>query len=129
MAAVRPSFFVHDFPTEMVDAVVVDAARDAVRVVWFLEQLELGATPETPLSMPAGFLLHPGAALRLLACASLPASRRASSSTAEHRGDKLDMVRLRFPLRRWQLKIGRKIRDPLGHLFLLIPSSLSGFCH
>ena len=67
MAAVQPSFSVHDFPAEMVAAVAVDAARDADRVGLFLDHLGLGATPEKPRLMPAGFLLHLGVALRLLA--------------------------------------------------------------
>jgi hypothetical protein len=67
MAAVPPSFPVPDFPAEMVTAVAADAARDAARVGRFLEHLGLGATPEQPRPLPAAFLLHLGAALRLLA--------------------------------------------------------------
>src|SRR5437588_1115435 len=67
MAAVRPSFSVHDFPPEMATAVAVAAARDAERVGLFLGHLGIGGTPEQPRPMPAGFLLHLGAALRLLA--------------------------------------------------------------
>jgi hypothetical protein len=66
MATVRPAFSFHDFPSEMVAAVAVDADRDADRVISFLGHLGLRATPEKPLPMPAGFLLHLGAALRLL---------------------------------------------------------------
>ncbi len=42
------------------------SARDADRVGIFLGALGLGATPNEPRPMPAGFLLHLGAALRLL---------------------------------------------------------------
>jgi hypothetical protein len=49
----------------MVSAVAVDAARDTDRVGLFLDALGIRATPEQPKPMPAGFLLHLGAALRL----------------------------------------------------------------
>jgi hypothetical protein len=55
-----------DFPDEMAAAVAADAARDADRVGFFLHILGLRGTPEKPLTMPPGFLLHLGAALRLL---------------------------------------------------------------
>jgi hypothetical protein len=67
MAAIQPAFSLDDFPAEMLTAVAVDAARDAERVGHFLDHLGLGATPEKPRPMPAGFLLYLGAALRLLA--------------------------------------------------------------
>jgi hypothetical protein len=66
MAANPPAFSVTDFPADMVSAVALDASRDADRVGFFLEQLGLGATPDKPLQLPAGFLLSLGAALRLL---------------------------------------------------------------
>jgi hypothetical protein len=66
MAAVRPVLSVNDLPAAMVAAVAADAARDAARVGLFLHDLGLRATPEKPLPMPAGFLLHLAAALRLL---------------------------------------------------------------
>ena len=55
-----------NYPADLVRAVAVDAARDACRVARFLEVLGLGATPDKPRSMPAGFLLLLGAALRLM---------------------------------------------------------------
>lgn len=66
MAAVPPSFAVNDFPAEMVAAVAADAARDADRVGLFLDNLGFRGTPEKPTPMPAGFLFHLAAALRLL---------------------------------------------------------------
>lgn len=66
MAANQPSFSFAMFPAEMVAAVAQDAARDAVRVGLFLDSLGLRATREKPMPMPARFLLHLGAALRLL---------------------------------------------------------------
>jgi hypothetical protein len=53
-----------EYPAELVTAVAVAAARDAHRVCSFLDTLGIRANPETPL--PAGFLLHLGAALRML---------------------------------------------------------------
>ena len=55
-----------DFACDLVTAVTVDAARDASRVVFFLDALGLEATPEKPMSLPSRFLLQLGAALRLL---------------------------------------------------------------
>jgi hypothetical protein len=66
MAVLHPAFSTNDLPAEMVAAVAGDAARDADRIGLFLEHLGLGATPEKPRLLPAGFLLHVGAALRLL---------------------------------------------------------------
>jgi hypothetical protein len=66
MAAFPPFLSVNDFPAEMVTAVAVEATRDADRVGLFLDHLGLEGTPEKPLPLPAGFLLHLGAALRLL---------------------------------------------------------------
>ena len=55
------------FPADMIAAVAADSARDADLVGFFLNLLGLRGTPEKPLAMPAGLLLHLGAALRLLA--------------------------------------------------------------
>jgi hypothetical protein len=66
MAVLQSAFSPNDLPAEMVAAVAADAARDADRVGLFLEQLGLGATPEKPRPLPAGFLMDLGAALRLL---------------------------------------------------------------
>src|SRR5262245_10583053 len=56
-----------DFPGEMVNAVAVDAARDAERVRRFLRLLGLDPAREKLRPIPREFLLHLGAALRLLA--------------------------------------------------------------
>jgi hypothetical protein len=74
-----------DLPADMVNAVTVDAARDADRVAIFLDALCQRATLLKPISR--GFLLHLGAALRLLAwesqgfsfhrAAGLPEARQA----------------------------------------------------
>jgi hypothetical protein len=66
MASVKSSISVNDFPVEMVAAVAANAERDAECVGQFLNHLGLTATPEKPLSLPRGFLLHLGSALRLL---------------------------------------------------------------
>ncbi len=66
MADIRSSFSISDFPADMIAAVAANAARDADCVGLFLNRLGLGATPERPRPMPARFLLHLGAALRLL---------------------------------------------------------------
>jgi hypothetical protein len=50
----------------MVAVVAADAARDADRVCLFLGFLGLRGSPENPMPMPAVFLLHLGAASRLL---------------------------------------------------------------
>jgi hypothetical protein len=55
-----------EFPPEMIAVVAADAARDADRVCLFLDFLGLPGNPEKPRPMPAAFLLHLGAALRLL---------------------------------------------------------------
>ena len=68
-------------------AVAVDAARDADRVGYFLDQLGLGATPEKPLPMPAAFLLHLGAALRLLAWETQPFFFHRAAGLPEAPGD------------------------------------------
>jgi hypothetical protein len=51
----------------MVDAVSAAAARDADAVGQFLHDLGLAGTPQQPLKLPARFLLHLAAALRLSA--------------------------------------------------------------
>jgi hypothetical protein len=66
MAAIQSSLSISDIPADMVAAVAANAARDADCVGLFLNRLGLGATPERPRPMPAAFLLHLGAALRLL---------------------------------------------------------------
>jgi hypothetical protein len=66
MAVAESTFLNSDFPAEMVAAVSVDAARDADRVCAFLTELRLSGTADKPLRMPAAFMLHLGAALRLL---------------------------------------------------------------
>jgi hypothetical protein len=57
---------VSDLPTDMVASVADSAARDADRVGLFLHELGLSASPDQPRSLPARFLLHLAAALRLL---------------------------------------------------------------
>lgn len=54
------------FSVEMVKAVAANAARDAERLVWFLNTLGLEATSEQPRSWPPEFLLHMSAGVRLL---------------------------------------------------------------
>jgi hypothetical protein len=49
----------------MVNAVRAAAARDADAVGLFLQQLGLTGSPQQPRKLPAGFLLHLAAALRL----------------------------------------------------------------
>ena len=66
MAANQQALSEADFARDLVTAVAVDAARDASRVVLFLDALGLEATPEKPMSLPSRFLLQLGAALRLL---------------------------------------------------------------
>jgi hypothetical protein len=56
-----------DFPPDMVNAVRAAAARDADAVGLFLHQLGLTGSPQRPRKLPAGFLLHLAAALRLSA--------------------------------------------------------------
>jgi hypothetical protein len=53
-------------PTDMVNAVATAAARDADHVGLFLHELGLSASPDQPCRLPERFLLHLGAALRLL---------------------------------------------------------------
>src|SRR5687768_11956137 len=87
MATDRTPCSLSDYPAEMVNAVAFNAACDAARVCTFLNALGLSATAEKPISLPAGFLLHLGAALHLLAWevqgfffhreAGLPAAREA----------------------------------------------------
>ena len=87
MAANHPIFSIADLPADMVTAVEFDASRDADRVILFLNSLGLGASPEKPMSIPGVFLLHLGAALRLLSweakdfffhfAAGLPKARQA----------------------------------------------------
>jgi hypothetical protein len=64
--AANPLLPAVDVPHDIVTAIARDAARDAERVGLFLTQLGLKTTPEKPLALPAGFLCHLGAALRLL---------------------------------------------------------------
>jgi hypothetical protein len=66
MAATQLAFSVADYPTEMVAAAAFEGARDADRVCRFLRYLGLDASPDRPRLMPPNFLLHLGAALRLL---------------------------------------------------------------
>lgn len=76
-----------DYPPELIQAVVRNAARDADHVGVFLRALGLSASLEKPLSLPTHFLLELGAALRLLIWerqgffihqqAGLPAARQA----------------------------------------------------
>ena len=55
-----------DVPADMITAVASGAARDAERVGLFLHEIGLSACPNQPRNLPAGFLLHLAAALRLL---------------------------------------------------------------
>ena len=55
-----------NLPNDLVRFVADDAARDANRVAIFLDVLGLQACPSKPITLPAGFLLDLGAALRLL---------------------------------------------------------------
>ncbi len=57
---------VADCPAEMVAAVAADASHDADLVGLFLHYLGLRRTPEKPLAVPFGFLLHLRAVLRLV---------------------------------------------------------------
>jgi hypothetical protein len=76
-----------DVPTDMITAVAAAAARDADRVAHFLHTLGLSASPDQPRRLPAAFLLHLAAALRLLLwerqgfffhqAAGLPSARQA----------------------------------------------------
>jgi hypothetical protein len=66
MVAVSTPFSLDDYPAEMVLRVAEDAALDADRVGVFLSSLGLRGSPGKPLSLPVNFLLHLGAALRLL---------------------------------------------------------------
>jgi hypothetical protein len=66
MVASRSFAGFNEFPDAMVSAVATDAARDADRVRMFLSALGILPSPEKPLSLPARFLLHLGAGLRLL---------------------------------------------------------------
>jgi hypothetical protein len=69
MAEPLPPLTLADVPSELIEAVARDAARDAERVALFLDALS--QTPpgrwlaEKPVSLPADFLLALGAALRL----------------------------------------------------------------
>jgi len=93
MAAIQSSLSISDIPADMVAAVAANAARDADCVELFLNHLGLGATPERPRPMPPGFLLHLGAALRLLSweaqgfffhrAAGLPEARQAIRAAFE----------------------------------------------
>ena len=83
----KPTSSLSALPTDLVNAVATDAARDADAVGLFLHQLGLSATPELPRKLPLHFLLHLAAALRLLAwetqgfcfhhAAGLPPARQA----------------------------------------------------
>lgn len=74
-------------PADMVNAVAASAARDADAVGFFLRALGLSASPDQPCRLPARFLLHLAAALRLLLwvtqgfffhqAAGLPSARQA----------------------------------------------------
>jgi hypothetical protein len=111
MAVITPSL--HDFPGEMVTAVAVDAARDAERVRLFLKHLGIEAAPDKPCRLPAGFLLHLGAALRLLAwetqgffchrAAGLPEARQAIRDAFRSRADptELSVAVLRLSVERF----------------------------
>jgi hypothetical protein len=55
------------FPPDMVHAVTIADAREADAVGQFLHDLGLVGTPQQPLKLPARFLLHLAAALRLSA--------------------------------------------------------------
>jgi hypothetical protein len=55
-----------DFPADLISAVAVSAVRDADHVGLFLRELGLSAAPDQPCRLPTRFLLHVGAALRLL---------------------------------------------------------------
>jgi hypothetical protein len=55
-----------DLPTDLVNAATAAAARDAEHVGLFLRELGLVGTPEQPVPLPARFLFHLAAALRLL---------------------------------------------------------------
>ena len=55
-----------DVPADRITAVASGAARDADRVGLFLHERGLSASPDQPRRLPAGFLLHLAAALRLL---------------------------------------------------------------
>lgn len=61
----KPISAARAFPPDMVNAVTAAAARDADAVGLFLQQLGLTGTAQQPLTLPAGFLLHLAAALRL----------------------------------------------------------------
>jgi hypothetical protein len=61
----KPISAARDFPPDMVNAVTAAAARDADAVGFFLRQLGLTGSPQQPRKLPAGFLLHLAAALRL----------------------------------------------------------------
>jgi hypothetical protein len=54
------------FPADMVSAVATSAARDADAVGLFLRELGLSASPDQPRRLPARFLRHLAAGLRLL---------------------------------------------------------------
>jgi len=83
----EPTSSLSAFPTELVNAVTTDAARDADAVGLFLHEIGLAASPEQPRQLPLRFLLHLAAALRLLAwetqgfcfhhAAGLPPARQA----------------------------------------------------
>lgn len=66
MAPVKAAFSPSDFPGEMLAAVAANAESDADRVHRFLHYLGISGLPENPLTLPRGFLVHLGAALRLL---------------------------------------------------------------
>src|SRR5689334_13521846 len=55
-----------DLPAELVDATVIEAAREADRVALFLHELGLLSRSDRTVGLPPAFLLHLGAALRLL---------------------------------------------------------------
>jgi len=61
----KPTLLARDFPPEMVNAVRAAAARDADAVGLYLQQRGLTGSPQHPRTLPAGFLLHLAAALRL----------------------------------------------------------------
>jgi hypothetical protein len=61
----KPTPLARDFPPDMLNAVGAAAVRDADAVGLFLQHLGLTGSPQQPRKLPAGFLLHLAAALRL----------------------------------------------------------------
>jgi hypothetical protein len=66
MAAIQPIPSVAGFPPDCLAFVAIEAARDADVTTFFLGTLGFQASPGKPVRLPARFLLHLGAALRLL---------------------------------------------------------------